>query len=208
MPPSQKKSKKPAPATFGSSIPAHLNYPGANDPPFRLRVEHYFEQLRHSPRQRGHSGQHAQAIYGENFAEVKGRWLARGAQMVPNGKIPVLGQKPEEGSASAYTLFDIPDDDNKLSIRLFPGGVQRFQRILFFDFVTTAWGKTRGVPMPAGYGVYQMMPNELVALQGVTQVFGAPVPDVGESFTVMEDVQVVVKRVGKDDFVFSTKIKE
>ncbi|KAJ7116901.1 hypothetical protein C8R44DRAFT_854621 [Mycena epipterygia] len=128
----------------------------------------------------------------QELAQAKARWIANSNQIAPpDGKIPMLGRKPDEGGEPALKLLPIPND--VLYIRLFPGGFARDQHMVFFDFVQ---GGTVGVPMPQGYSVHQVTTCGNVALLGLHDVFGWPLPPNGESFAVMEDLVQPQPRLG------------
>ncbi|KAJ7855968.1 hypothetical protein B0H14DRAFT_2754181 [Mycena olivaceomarginata] len=138
----------------------------------------------------------------QELAQAKARWIENSNQIAPaSGEIPMLGRKPDDGGEPALKLLPIPDDC--LSVRFFPGGFERNQHMVFFDFVQ---GRTVGVPMPHGYSVEQLTISGNVPLRGLHDVFGFPLPYNGESFAVMEEVTVVLMRPGHAHFVFSTQI--
>ncbi|KAJ6502220.1 hypothetical protein C8R45DRAFT_1209827 [Mycena sanguinolenta] len=140
------------------------------------------------------------------LARAKEKYLAYLDTVAPpSGESPILGRKPEDGGEPAYKLLPIPDDS--LSIRLFPGGLARSRRTLFFDFVQVHDdGSTVGVPMPKNYRVEQRLPVGNIRLKGLHQVLKLPTPSNGESFAVMEEASVLLARPGHADFLFSTEI--
>ncbi|KAJ6632152.1 hypothetical protein B0H10DRAFT_1976334 [Mycena sp. CBHHK59/15] len=137
----------------------------------------------------------------EELVVEKQRYIASAERSVPTGKIPMLGQKPNDGGEPALKFLPIPGD--RLAIRIFPGGFERGRHMFFFYFVDE---NEQPVNMPPGYSVHQCFAPNNIQLKGLHEVLGFPL-DKGDSFAVLEDVWCVLCRPGFVDWQLSTAVQ-
>ncbi|KAJ7757434.1 hypothetical protein B0H16DRAFT_1721178 [Mycena metata] len=122
-----------------------------------------------------------------------------------DGVIPIIGQKPEQGGALAIKLLTIPGERSPLYIRFYPGGHTRDDTVICFDLAT---GPQQGMPLPRGYSFFQRTSEGDVDLKGLQEAMGYGKPTGGDSFLIIKDTHVILRRPGPGNrnFTFETSV--
>ncbi|KAJ7100157.1 hypothetical protein B0H15DRAFT_818938 [Mycena belliarum] len=120
--------------------------------------------------------------------------------MDQTGLIPI-GLKPEAASQRETDTFIVSIPQDRLCIRLFPGGTRPEAGMFFFDFYDAQ--RQVAVNAPRGYAVTIVWPGGLAGpITSVEATLGVT-PDEGlEKFTVVEKVRCSLTRPRQEPYLF------
>ncbi|KIJ60070.1 hypothetical protein HYDPIDRAFT_32645 [Hydnomerulius pinastri MD-312] len=140
------------------------------------------------------------------YLEKYDKWWENVFSQFPDGRPPVLGEKPHPDDPTIQH-FNIPDSD--LAIRIWSGGMERHRQYCL-DFFDTC--RRCAVDTPDGYEILFLsdvyMPGEkLVTWETAMDVAPEDLLPGAEKYSVTEGSELVLKRPGRDDFLFQIPVR-